>query len=83
MFPVDSQCSTHLQTTLYALLCQQHTGPLLSISGLYKWTDCHGKKKKKERMQERNGERQTESGMRQSKNIHRKLPQAESWRQPS
>lgn len=41
------------------------------------------KKKKKERMRERNGERQTESGMRQSKNIHRKLPQAESWRQPS
>lgn len=32
---------------------------------------------------ERNGERQAESGMRLSKNIHRKLPQAESWREPS
>lgn len=55
-----------------------NTGPLLSISGLYKWTDCQEKA-----WRERNGERQTESGMRLSKNIHRKLPQAESWREPS
>lgn len=80
-FPFNSHNTTHLQTTLCALLCQQHTGSLLSIGDLHKWNDCQKEKKKLEEKEMKKVRQKV--GWDWARSIYRKLPQAESWTEPS